>query len=328
MGLIRRIFGQRNEQPTPQPWEVGPQTPAPPQPPAPPGPPRPPEPPSAPAPAAQTAPDAPADDEAAFTLTWLDEDDDSQEHQVPELTGRPLLVRGERDSQAAGIDYYPKAYRGMKHGQDVIVDLVPEPSNEYDPNAVMVIIKGTHAGFLSAGAAKGWQPLIIRAQQMGLRVQVPGQFVVRHDPVIELTTQDLRLFMPTSEDFDRWLSLPGSADATLYEDPAPYRFTVTLKRLNDRQELFEAMLHGDDFADFDVRLDTEVTPSGKYQGQTLIHAFVGDALVGSLPAQYRSQAPMLYQLVEDGVRTGSVRLRRYDERISARLTVLAPVPPS
>lgn len=76
-----------------------------------------------------------------------------------------------------GESHYQDAIRsacGANPGEDVgfdcIAELVPEPTNEHDPNAIMVQIEGRCVGYLSRSDARTFGPAVIE----GVRRQGTG----------------------------------------------------------------------------------------------------------------------------------------------------------
>lgn len=86
--------------------------------------------------------------------------------------------RGEQLLQAVGESHYQAALeevcgrRGRSWTEvncEVTVILVPEPTNDYDANAVMVTVSGRHVGYLSRKDAKAYADVIALAHELGAR---------------------------------------------------------------------------------------------------------------------------------------------------------------
>jgi hypothetical protein len=87
-------------------------------------------------------------------------------------------ISTEERINVVGESHYQPAIRaasGWKPDQDTLVEcmaeLVPEPTNQYDENAIMVKIDGRQVGYLSRQDAKGLGPYIangIRQQGTGM----------------------------------------------------------------------------------------------------------------------------------------------------------------
>ena len=105
---------------------------------------------------------------------------------------RRLLVHSES---------FPKTYKGAREGAAVQVELVPEPTNAHDRNAVLGYVNGEPAGWLGAGPAAAYQPVIARANVMGYRVLAPGVFE-------DVGGMSVRVSLPKPEQLAAWLDRP------------------------------------------------------------------------------------------------------------------------
>lgn len=80
--------------------------------------------------------------------------------------GRVVNVSGESHYQEAlGTICGGKSKEG--HNKDCQAELVPEPSNPYDPGAISVYIEGHHVGYLTRDAARAFAPVAGRLAQRG-----------------------------------------------------------------------------------------------------------------------------------------------------------------
>ena len=229
-------------------------------------------------------------------------------------TGEPLVIYGTCQRLVVGGEHYPKAHRAFRPGASVTVDLVPEPSNTYDRNAVMVVIDGQTAGYLGSSTAAAYQPLIQRANREGLRVQAAGKWEL-------VETPSVRLDLAWPDDFERWLELPRERRGVHYETPAPEEFQMWLKRLGDYQGELESLLGSSQKVSVPVDYSLEPTERGKYQGELLIRATVRGTTIGLVPAQYRANEPGFFDAVEHGQRAGTAEIERYEERIGVKIRV-------
>lgn len=57
------------------------------------------------------------------------------------------------------------------------ITLWPEPSNPYDPNAVVVLVDGYPVGYLARDMAAVWQPMVAAAASEGYAVVGPAQLL-------------------------------------------------------------------------------------------------------------------------------------------------------
>lgn len=111
----------------------------------------------------------------------LERDDHLTSAPVAKASGRPFQLLGsdgypwmEVEGEFARTDAIERVIgRRLKVGQEVeLVDLDaelrPEPTNAYDPNAVMVIIKGQHVGYLGRDIAAEYQAPLTRLTTAGV----------------------------------------------------------------------------------------------------------------------------------------------------------------
>ena len=75
---------------------------------------------------------------------------------------RVTFLRGHESVNVAGESHYQEALRSIAGTGDVRHEaeahLIPEPENEYDPNAVRVEIDGHKVGYLPRDLAPAWGP--------------------------------------------------------------------------------------------------------------------------------------------------------------------------
>lgn len=104
----------------------------------------------------------------------------------PPPTDDVVILEGNEILGAVGESHYQDALARLCGGRttdghflDVIAILVPEPQNQYDPNAVAVVVGGLHVGYLSRElAARCHEPIARRMQAegraVGCRAQIRG----------------------------------------------------------------------------------------------------------------------------------------------------------
>ena len=120
-----------------------------------------------------------------------------------------------------GESHYQDALRsicGSHQWEDVSYDclaaLVPEPSNPYDRNAVMVQINALCVGYLSRSDAVGYRPLIDEAaateKYVACRARIAG-----HGPGGETSNLGVFLKLPRTDESIEW----SSRDYTPNEEP-------------------------------------------------------------------------------------------------------------
>lgn len=114
------------------------------------------------------------------------------------------LLEGDELVAVVGEASYQEALRricGSDRWEDVACDcqavLVPEPTNEYDPNAVAVQIEGQLVGYLSRGDARDYRPLVSRLAGEG-RVGVCSARIAGRGPGSETSNLGVFLKMPPS----------------------------------------------------------------------------------------------------------------------------------
>jgi HIRAN domain len=109
-----------------------------------------------------------------------------------------------------GESHYQDAIRsicGSHRWEDVRFDciaaLVPEPSNPYDSNAVMVQIDGRHVGYLSREDAVAYRPMIQevarRGQFIASRARIAG-----HGPGARTSNLGVFLHLPSADEPIDW----------------------------------------------------------------------------------------------------------------------------
>ena len=88
---------------------------------------------------------------------------------------RVTFLRGHESVNVAGESHYQEALRAIVGAGEVRFEteahLVPEPENEYDPNAVRVEIDGHKVGYLPRDLAPAWGP---RLAELATRRRVGG----------------------------------------------------------------------------------------------------------------------------------------------------------
>jgi hypothetical protein len=88
---------------------------------------------------------------------------------------RVTFFRGREMVNVAGESHYQDALRAIAGPGEVRLateaQLVPEPENEYDPNAVRVEVDGRKVGYLPRDLAPAWAP---RLAELAARRRVGG----------------------------------------------------------------------------------------------------------------------------------------------------------
>jgi HIRAN domain-containing protein len=100
-----------------------------------------------------------------------------------------------------GNEYYPSAYRRLRNGDAILVEVELEPTNPHDSNAVMVTIDGECAGYLASGPASKYHSVISRANALGYALSCSAT-------VEDVGGLTVRLHLPRPEELGRWLDFP------------------------------------------------------------------------------------------------------------------------
>ena len=228
-----------------------------------------------------------------------------------------MTVQGNCDRLAVGHDNYLAAYRRFRNGETVMVGMHPEPTNPYDPHAVMVTVDGQCGGYLAAGPAAKYQPVIARANALGYALICSATFENVGGPTV-------RLHMPWPEELSRWMDLPDERRGQHYHAVATPDIEAWLKRLREYQTVLAGLLAGQSTVRVPVVCSLESTPSGKYKGDLQIRASVGGATIGFVPAQYRAGNEDFFVAVESGQRDGHADISKFEDRIGVKISVTSP----
>ena len=87
-----------------------------------------------------------------------------------------------------GAQHYLPELRHLDCWGEHYLELVPEPDNAFDANAVIVSFNGHKIGYLSASIAEFFQGFVIGLRQSGKRVFVPGDVSKPDNAIIVLPT--------------------------------------------------------------------------------------------------------------------------------------------
>lgn len=96
------------------------------------------------------------------------------------LNAMASVTLGIQSLDVVGESHYQRAIKKARRAPgQIYAELIPEPSNPYDQNAVRAAIwLGTRqltVGYLARANARKLQPQILRERQQGNRVVVPAQ---------------------------------------------------------------------------------------------------------------------------------------------------------
>lgn len=133
---------------------------------------------------------------------------------APGLQRAEAVIFDDADSReliaVVGESYYQEDIRGICGSHewedvsfDCIAALVPEPSNPYDPNAVMVQIDARLVGYLSRGDAVEYRPLIDQALAKDTLVACRAR-IAGHGPGGETSNLGVFLHLPRPDEPIEW----------------------------------------------------------------------------------------------------------------------------
>lgn len=173
---------------------------------------------------------------------------------------RPYQLGSQQDFRrdgfrVSGVFYYQESIRKLPIGADLIAELIPEPSNPHDFNAVCVEVEGLKVGYLGRGLAVFWHDIVVHLNKQGFFVQTLA--------FIEESTEDyleygILLDLPT---FNQW----GEVHAAVGLDIEFYALRNALP-----PELWQRLLDNcwDELSDADHRSVAQfrdVVPSAKWR---------------------------------------------------------------
>ena len=79
--------------------------------------------------------------------------------------------------KVAGLSHYWENYRGVVDPEgDLTVSLVPEPDNEYDPNAIRVLLNGVHVGYVPKDKTAEVKSILPDAHELAGHVELNDDF--------------------------------------------------------------------------------------------------------------------------------------------------------
>lgn len=113
---------------------------------------------------------------------------------------RRLVLRPEGrfdNHYVRGAQYHPAAFVGLRHGQLVEIELVPEPGNPHDRWAVALHINDQRIGYIGAGEAGEWQDFVVTCNRRGVGVFARGDIDMDRAPLAAT------VFLPWEENLAR-----------------------------------------------------------------------------------------------------------------------------
>lgn len=106
------------------------------------------------------------------------------------------------DSQyVRGARYRARGFKGLRSGQIVDMELVPEPGNPSDKGAVALHVRGTHIGYIAGAHASLCQDVIVPLNRSGKAVLATGLIVDGEGCVATVYLPWLHLTVPYGPDY-------------------------------------------------------------------------------------------------------------------------------
>jgi hypothetical protein len=217
--------------------------------------------------------------------------------------GRPFRLGSGGLVKVVGESHYQPALKRGAGGRvewaspiRVVAELVPEPSNPYDRNAVRVDVDGQRVGYLQAAVAGEYQPALLGLAEEGRRGWCEGRILGggKHYYGIHLALDQPDFVRPFNEPgdlavLDAWSTVSvagGRAIQGTLEQAAAYVGCSSAGSLW-------------------VELTQTTAASGKYAGGSLLMVCVGGLEVGSLShAMSLKHMPPVAVAVGKGQRPG------------------------
>lgn len=122
----------------------------------------------------------------------------------PRQVRAAMLVSGHISEYLVGTEHYRDIFRRAREGQEILVELVPQADNPYDPNAIAGYIDGKIAGHLRRASAGKYRMPLVLANELGFRIVVRTEFQRRDDGDLRVGWLDI----PSPKAFSQWLAMP------------------------------------------------------------------------------------------------------------------------
>ena len=79
--------------------------------------------------------------------------------------------------KVAGLSHYCENYRGVIDPEGrLTVDLIPEPDNPHDPNAIRVYMNGKHIGYVPKEKTAKVRKFLSKIYEISAEVELDGDF--------------------------------------------------------------------------------------------------------------------------------------------------------
>ena len=153
----------------------------------------------------------------SVALVSIDEARRTSVHDHSDLNDRLVFWMSIR-----GLDYHQRALPRPSSGRLIWLELVPEPSNPFDRNAVALDFNGVRVGYVGAGVAYRAHQVVRYQNLDGNACFVPGVINGDHGHVALPTQARLEMYIDrrrvASEMADLWAALPSAVRQELTEN--------------------------------------------------------------------------------------------------------------
>lgn len=131
------------------------------------------------------------------------------------------------DLHIARLEVHTAAYRRLAppaaagyNDREVAVELVREPTNEHDPNAVAVWCEGLQVGYMPRDRAAAWAPSLDDKRRRGVRVRAGARLGTEGGRGRVLDTYGWLRLPPDPADYARWEAERPAREAAAEADRA------------------------------------------------------------------------------------------------------------
>lgn len=238
-------------------------------------------------------------------------------------------VAGESFHETAIRSLFPRSFGEQSREIRLRAELVPEPTNTHDRNAIMVIAAGKHVGYLPKEEAPAYLPVLLALQKQGLqavtecsvwaaeREEWLGTDKRGRDITKTRLSATVRLVLD-----DWWMIVPANATPSVPHILLPQGSAVQVQKEEDHQEALRPFVRPQGEAWAYGTLHTFVE-EGTRARRELVEVRIDGRRVGQLtPAMSAEYAPIIHQIEERG-RTTAAKVVVKGNQIKADVVVYA-----